>query len=304
MSLRLLQIARTSLLSQRTALEIIGQNIANVDTPGYVRQRPVLQAVPGAATSQAGGGVEVVDVQRLADELLIIQTRYQSGWLGQEQALRNTLEQVEHLFTDVTEGGVAARLEEMFDAWADLGLQPTSAAAREQVIQRAQLVAEAITGRWQGLDDLRWESDQRLQTMVGQANRLAYEVAGLNERLAASPDPSTRNDLMSQRDELVNRLSELCGAEIIRQDNDVVDVVIGGIRMVELGHVTELHTVPDPDQPGMHLVALGELTLAGELRGEMAGRLQARDDVLPQYMARLDELAATLADQVNALHTA
>ena len=69
MSLRLLNIARTSLLSHRAALEVIGQNTANVETPGYVRQRPILSSLPG-------GGVDVTDVHRLTDELLLAQKRY------------------------------------------------------------------------------------------------------------------------------------------------------------------------------------------------------------------------------------
>ena len=298
MSLRLLNIARTSLLSHRAALEIIGQNTANVETPGYVRQRPILSPLPD------GGGVEVTDVHRLTDELLLAQKRYQSGWLGQDAATSAALDQVEHIFTDVLDGGMASRIEEMFDAWADLGLSPTSAAAREQVIQRAELAAGSISERWQGLNDLRFEIDQRLGTMVEQANRLAYQIDEANRQLVSVGSPSAANDIMSQRDVLVDELSEMCGAEVIRQENGVVDVVIGGLRIVELGAVSELRLVPDPSQPGMHLIALGGITLGGELRGEMAGRLRARDDLMPDYMVRLDQLAQTLADEVNSLHTA
>jgi len=304
MSLRLLNIARTALFAHRTALEVVGQNTANVETPGYTRQRAVLASLPSAVKGQAGGGVEVVDVQRLTDELLTAQMRYQSGWLGQEQAARATLEQVEQIFTDLTEGGLSARLEEMFDAWADLGLQATSPAAREQVIQRAELAAQALTGRWSGLSELRSEIDRRLAITVEQANRLAHQLAALNEHITSTTDAATRNDLVNQRDALINQLATLCGAEAIRQDNDMLDVVIGGIRMVQRDAVTELGLVPDPAQPGLHLIALGSITLDDELRGDLAGRLQVRDELIPGYMQQLDTLARTLADEVNALHRA
>ncbi len=304
MSVRLLNIARTSLLAQRSALAIIGQNTANVETPGYVRQRPVLSALPGGAGSSGGGGVRLVDVQRLADELLIAQTRYQSGWLGQESATAEALGQVESIFTDLLDGGMSGRIEEMFDAWTDVGLEPTSAAARSQLVQRSELAASSIAARWQGLNDLRVEIDQRLSVMVEQANNLAVEIADANVRVAAAVSPSARNNLVSQRDELVNQLADLCGAEVIRQEDDVVDVVIGGLRIVELGQTTELSLVPDPGQPGMHLVQLGDITMGSALRGEMAGRLAVRDGLIPDYMAGLDTLAQTLADEVNAVHAA
>ncbi|MCD6362146.1 MAG: flagellar hook-associated protein FlgK [Armatimonadetes bacterium] len=304
MSLRLLNIARTALFTHRTALEVIGQNTANVETPGYVRQRPVLEVIPTGTGTGSAGGVRVADIQRLTDELLSAQVRRQSGWLGQEQAMRATLEQVEHLFSDLTEGGLAARIEEMFDAWADLGLQPTSPAAREQVVQRADLVARTLTGRRQGLAELRAGIDRRLDTDVAHANALAHEIAAANQHIAATTDPAARNDLMSHRDLLVDQLADLCGAEVIREGNDTVDVVIGGLRMVQMDTVTELRLIPDPAQPGMHRIALGDVELGEELRGELGGRLLARDELLPAYMQRLDTLAQSLADEINAVHSA
>lgn len=304
MSLRLLNIARTALLAHRTALEVVGQNTANVQTPGYTRQRPVLQALPSAVPGQAGGGVEVADIQRLTDSLLTAQIRYHAGWLGQEQAARATLEQVEQIFTDLAEGGLAGRLEEMFDAWGDLGLQATSVAAREQVIQRAALVAETIAARWSGLYELRAEIDQRVATTVAQVNRLAQQVTSLNKHIAGTSDAATRNDLLNQRDSVINQLASLCGAEVIPQANDMVDVLIGGLRLVQLDQITPLSLVPDPAQPGLHLIALGDITLGPELRGDLAGRLQVRDQIIPQYMEQLDALAQSLADQLNAQHRA
>lgn len=304
MSLRLINIARSALFAQRGALEVIGHNTANVETDGYMRQRPVMAAVPGAVTGEAGGGVELVDIRMLKDEFLATQIRQESGHLGQERAVRASLIQAEQVFTDVTQGGLAQRVEEMFDAWADLGLDPTSAACRSQVVERARLAAETIADRWQGLSDLRSEIDQRLRDLVGRANSIAWEIAKINEKISASQSQSGRNDLSTRRDALVLELAELTGAQTIEQPRGVVDVLIGGRRYVEGSRVTELELVDDPAQPGLHLVKLGSEVSPQGLRGEIAGRLEARDLYLPEYLSRLDTLAATLADELNALHTA
>ncbi len=304
MSLRLINIARTALMSQRAALEVIGHNTANVETEGYVRQRPVMAAIPGAVTGEAGGGVELIDIQRLRDEFLTTQIRYESGCLGEERAARASLLQVEQVFSDLSSGGLAQRIEEMFDAWADLGLDPTSAACRAQVVERSRLAAQTIAQRWQGIADLRVEIDQRLRDLVGRANALAREVAAINGKIGAAPWGSGRNDMMTRRDALISELSELCGAEVIEQENGVLDVLIGGRRYVEHARVTELQLVDDPAQPGLHLVALGDEVSPAGLRGEIAGRLQARDELIPQYLQKLDTLAQTLANEVNARHTA
>ncbi|MFW5866647.1 MAG: flagellar hook-associated protein FlgK [Armatimonadota bacterium] len=304
MSVRLINIAKSALFSQRAALEVIGHNAANVETDGYVRQRPVLGAIPAATRGDAGGGVELVDIKLLKDALLSAQIRGENGALGQERAARGSLLQVEHVFTDVTQGGLALRIEEMFDAWSDLGLDPTSATNRSQVVERSRLAADTISHRWQSLADLRQEIDLRLRDTVDRVNALARDVAQINLEIGMTASAGGRNDLETRRDGLINQLSELCGAETIDQENGVVDVLIGGRRLVEHTRATALELVPDPAQPGMHLVSLGGKVSPRGLKGEIAGRLQVRDAQIPEYMAHLDTLAQTLADEINALHSA
>ncbi len=304
MSLRLLNTAKTALFAHRAALEVIGHNTANVETEGYVRQRPVLAAIPGAVAGEAGGGVELTDIRLLCDKLLATQVRYERGNLGEDRAARASMGQVEQVFTDVAQGGLSQRIEEMFDAWAALGLAPTSAACRAQVVQRAELAATSIAERWQGLSDLRVEIDQRLRDMVDRVNSIAREVAALNEQMGVAATRGGSNDLAMRRDALIGELAELCGAEAIEQEGGVVDVLIGGRRLVEHAQVTELEFVADPAQPGLHLVSLGGETPPGGLRGEIAGRLRARDELIPRSLARLDTLAQTLADEINAQHSA
>ena len=302
MSVRLIAIAKSALFAQRAALEVVGHNVANVETAGYVRQRPVLSAIPGAVTGEAGGGVELVDIKLLKDAMLATQIRGESGTLGGERAARETLLQVEHIFTDVTQGGMALRIEEMFDAWSDLGLDPTSATCRSQVVERSRLVADTIADRWQSLADLRQEIDLRLSVTVDRANALAREVAQINLEIGSTGSISGRNDLEVRRDGLIDELAELCGAQAIEQPSGVVDVLIGGRRLVEHTRVTELELVPDPSAPGLHLVSLGGEVSPQGLRGEIAGRLQVRDAQIPAYMQHLDTLARTLADEINAIH--
>jgi len=304
MSLKLINIAKTALFAQRGALEIVGHNTANVETEGYVRQRPVLASIAGAVSGEAGGGTEIVDIQLLRDELLATQIRGERGALGQERAMRGTLTQVEQLFTDVSGGGVALRIEEMFDAWSDLGLDPTSPACRAQVVERSRIAAETISDRWRSLDNLRVQIDERLGEMVDRVNSLASEVAEINRSIASATPGSGTNDLITRREGLVSELADLCGAETVQQENGVADVIIGGRRLVEHAQVNELQLVPDPAQPGLHLVSMGGAVSPDGLRGEIAGRLQARDEMIPDYMTYLDTLAQTLADEVNALHGA
>lgn len=304
MSLRLINIARTALLTQRAALDVVGHNTANAATDGYVRQDPLLAAIPGALGAQ-GGGVELEDLRLLRDRFLAAQICYEGGNLGREQGLAEALDRVEALFSpDLGDGGLVQRLSEMFDAWAALGLDPTGAAARAQVVERAQLAAQAIAERADALSELRVECDRRLADLVERANSLALELAAINREVGAAPDPSTRNDLITRRDTLVAELAELCGAEAIPGGHDTADVLLGGRRIVQGDRVIPLELVDDPAQPGLHQVALGGQAPPDGLRGQMAGQLSARDQVIPRYLEALDSLAHVLADELNAVHTA
>lgn len=302
MSLRLLNIARTALFAHRGALEVVGHNVANAETPGYLRQRPVLHSIPGAG-GEAGGGVELARVGLLRDEMLATQLRHESGSLGRDRALRQALLQVEQLFTDLADGGLAGRIEEMFDAWADLGLDPTGAASRSQVIERSRLVADTISQRWNAISDLRGRIDHQLRDMVDRANSLACEIASINEKIGLAEATSMGHDLVLRRDALVSELAELCGAEAIEYENGSVDLLIGGRRIVQHDSVVEFRLVEDPEQPGLHLFSLDAEVSPHGLRGEIAGLIEARDDHLPKYLAHLDHLAAELADQINLQHT-
>jgi len=309
MSMRLLDIAKTALSAHRAAINIVGHNVANAQTPGYVRQRPVLQAIPGAADgslegSGIGGGVEIANVQQLRNEFLGMQLDQQTALLGEEESLLEALQRVEGLLTDLGGGGVAGALADFYDAWDDLATMPTSLAARTEVLQRGEVLCDAITKRQENLNSVRGKLDLQLSDKVEQINRLSAEVAQINEKIGAVASVAVKNDLMSQREQAVRELARLCGAEGIKQDRDIMDVVVGGQRLVQQSTVMSLEIALDPAHPGFHTVVFADNGEEIPRYGELAGMLEARDEYIVSYQSRMDELAKAIADEVNTIHQA
>lgn len=305
---RVLEMAKSTLLTQQAAIQVVGHNVANAQTDGYVRQVPVLEPIPGATKgplgSTIGNGAKLGAVKRLQNSFLAVQQDRHMALLGYESARYDILHQVETIMTETGETGLSSAVNELFTSFEQIGSDPTGIAARQETVTRANLVADILSGRRQNLQDLRTQLDDQLTGDVREANRLAREIADYNRKIGEATTDAVKNDLKGLRESAMTRLSELTGAYSIEQSNDQIDVLIGGRRMVQLSEVVELQVQLDPKNPGMHTVALGSVAEPEGLDGKIMGHIDARDGEIVSYIQRLDTLAETLADEINAAHTA
>ena len=300
------EIAKNTLLAQQVAMQVVGHNIANTHTDGYVRQVPVMQALPGALgdgnLQSVGHGATVGAVVRLQNAFANIQLNRQVALMGEAGVSEEMLAQVEAIFTEFTEIGIMDNMTRMFTAFSDIGTDPTSLAPRYEAVVRATLLADTVAGRQANLQSIRVEIDNRMAETVREANRLAHEIAELNCKVIEAANDTTINDLKSVRESAMKQLAKLTGAYFIEQPSGQIDVMIGGDRIVQSAYVTELSLKLDPANPGMRKVCLGTEEDPDGLGGELVGLQNVRDQAIPMYMAKLDVFAQTLADAVNAIH--
>ncbi len=308
MPLRALEIARTALSSYQTALEVTAQNLANIQTEGYGRRRVLLsaQSNDGGILTQSpvmgGMGVLAERIERAGDAIVEAQLRTDLGRLGLAEGRERSLLRAEALFTDLSEHGLSNALDEFFSRLQGLAAQPESMVARRGVITSAQRLTDGLVERYGDLERLRFEYDTQVETTVNEINRLAHEVALLNTRAAALGPRAGASTVLDERDRALSRLATLVGAEAKPQAGGLVDVLIGGRRLVAGATVHELGAEVDP-LTGMRQVVFGEGgPVVQGLRGELGGVLAARDADLPSYLASLDELADALRTEINAVH--
>lgn len=306
MSYAIFEIAKNTLLAQQVAMQVVGHNIANAQTDGYVRQVPVMEALHGALgdgnLQSVGHGVAVGAVIRLQNAFANIQLDRQTGLMGEASVSEEMLSQVEAIFTEFTETGIMDSMSQMFTAFSDIGTDPTSTAPRYELVVRATLLADTIAGRQANLQNIRIEIDDRIAETVREANRLATEIAELNCKITEAANDTTVNDLKSMRESAMKSLAKLTGAYFIEQPTGQIDVMIGGDRMVQSASVIELNLQLDPTNPGMRKICLGAEENPDGLGGELVGLRTVRDDSIPAYMDRLDTFAQTLADAINTIH--
>lgn len=294
--------ALSGMNAQRKVLDVTAHNIANESTPGYHRQRVDLRpiGVSSVAAVFAGqgsrvGGVDVIGVQRLVDQLAENRFLSETGAQGGTSTMRATMEAVELTFPEPSDDGLAAILDDFFGGWSDVASRPGDPATRTQLLERAQTTVDALH---RADADLRSVSDSAKGAVIDLAsdvNAIAKQVAELNKAITGSANAA--NDLSDQRDALIRQLSELAGADPRPQESGTVDVYIGGRAVVSGNFVFAL------DGAGGQLRWADDGTNVVAPPSKAASLAATINDVVPRYQTMLDGVAAQIVTQINSLHT-
>ncbi len=316
-----LNIGLSSLYASRRALELTGQNISNVTTEGYSRQRVDLQSVGGpikpalhAKYDGAGNGVMVAGVDRLRDMFLEARSLTERGTAAGLAGDRVLLGRVEAVLSEPGDAGIQKQLADFWDGWDDVANKPDSLAARSQLIERAQTLANGLNSAVDKLDAQYDATHQQLTATVLDINAVAVGVADFNRAIqSATRAGMSPNDLLDKRDVLVQRLGELAGVTVRQGEAGSVDVLLGGTALVSGTTTAALKVQGDGGTPpGSDAVAVGwadpaDPTADGPeaVTGGAAGSmLKGLNDVLPRYRGELTTIADTVRTQVDTVHNA
>ena len=303
-----LEIGRRALLTQQAVLQTIGHNIANVDTPGYSRQRVrITPTFPETnALGQFGTGVSVADVRHVRDLFLGRQFREANKELGSWTAKERTLRQIESFFNEPGDNTLGNAMNRFFDAWSDLSTNP-DATNRRALINRADELVNYFHQLARQLDDLYDAVDRDLAVVTEDINRYTAEIARLNEQIASQElAGDSANDLRDKRDLLIDQLSELIDVRTIDQPNGTATVLMGAMMLVDGNDAfpVEAEVTLEDGKTQRVLKWEGTDIALDNTNGRLAGLLEARDRIIPSYRQQLDELARTIVEQVNELHRA
>jgi flagellar hook-associated protein FlgK len=309
-----LNAATTALWTQRRALDVTGQNIANVNTEGYSRQRADMQALGGSVvpafystSTGIGAGVKVEDVVRIRDAFLEGRGHTETANVARLDALAGAYGLVEKAFREPGDTGIQSLLADMWAGWGDVANNPQDPAARGQVIQRLNTLVGGIQFSQAQLGSQWDQSRENLQVLVDDVNATAETVARLNQAIQRAVQSNLpANDLKDQRDLLVTKLAEQIGGTARPKEDGVVDVVVGGISLVAGSASTAFAVTGSLDPDTVALDPPRIVTAGGGYAvrpgGTAQGQLMVLNDVIPSHRAALDGVAADLAAAVNGLH--
>jgi len=285
--------ALSSLRTQRVAIDVAGQNIANVNTPGYVRQR---------VDMTAGIGVNVSAISRLHNGILGDRSRTESAQLQNLSIASNVVNDVEGVFPEPTTYGFQEKLDALWSSFSNVARDPNNAAARVQVLSQANAAADWLNNAAAELEDITANYSSGLANLVTTVNGYAKELSELNVAVSQSVENTqAANALLDRRGYVADQLAQLVGGSYHTNDLNQLSVTLGGgtlagpstyatLQVASAGGVTSLQWA-------------GDSTTATVTSGAANGYLTAVNTTVDSWMTTLDSVASALTTTVNAVQT-
>lgn len=334
--------AHRGLLATQNALSTVNHNITNANTAGYSRQRVDLSAAPAYAfpsrdqlsAGQIGQGPVVEQITRSRDAFLDAQYRLANGKLGTDSTASDALQQVDGILNEPSTSSINTSLQNFFDAAQDMSLHPESTASRSNYLQQAVDLVNVFQQQAVQLSDLRKNlvgdpltpssfTTSQLAINVNDINSKLADIASINQNIVSIKASGAQpNDLMDQRDKLLDDLSQLVDIKVTNYNNGQIDLSIGGQTMIKgVNQIDSLKVIQNPgpvplpdDVPALVQTVTGGVTLndgvgpeitSGKLKGiiDMGGNNPTLSTVRG-VLGQLDNLMNTITTQINNLQAA
>lgn len=301
----LLNVARDGLQAQSAGVSITGQNITNVNTPGYVRRGVILSS---RAVPKTTGGVDVQGYSRSFNRATYQRLTDERGRLSAAQSRANALAALEGAVAP-GEPSIGDRVSGFFSALSTWSGSPADTAARLDVLRGARDLATHIAGTAAALDAQQGDLATQASGVAGEINERIARIATLNTQIAeAEASGTTAADLRDQRDQLVGEVGDRIGARALEDERGQVTLYAAGVALVDGGRAASVSAGVGAGGALQVMVtpvsgAAIDVT-ASVTQGTLGGIREARDTDIPRTMATLDQFASDLAGAMNTAHSA
>ena len=298
-----MSIALSGLLSEQGALGITTNNVANANTPGYSRQRPVLiegnPVLEGSLTF--GSGVVLANVQSLRDPILELRLNDETQQHSQLDTMVSAMQQIEVMFSG-SNGDLGTQITNFFNSLQQLSGNAPSLSARQGVLSAAGNVANSFRTTVSNLRAQRSSLDLGVGQTVEQINVVTEQIAKLNQQISAIENlHQDAGTFVDQRTTLVRQLSEMVDVSVVKSDNTLTITTSSGYAIVAGDRSFAVTNQLDPSGV-QHIFSHGADITAKITGGSLAGVLAVRDQKIPALLADLDTLAGGLATAINSAH--
>ncbi|MCC5855617.1 MAG: flagellar hook-associated protein FlgK [Idiomarina sp.] len=306
MSFDLLKVGSNAAQGHQQSLLVTGNNIANVNTPGYVRERTIYKEAP------VGPGISRVEMERMLDKFTQRQYWADTSRYGYTSAFLNESSKIDSMLGN-SDTSVSAAITKFFNMLQDLNDDPSSIAQRQLVLGQANATISQTKDMNNYLQNQERQFNQQLELTVEKTNSLLVSISEINKQLDLIPKNATggeRHTLLNQRDEKIRELSQYLNVSVLEDPNGRlrVNLATGQALVLEDGtyNLMALKGDPDPDRP--ELVAMiraggNDVTQSineMQVGGTLGGLLAYRAEVLEPTQMKLGQLALGFADAINS----
>ena len=306
-----IQIANNALIAGQLGLQVTGNNIANANTPGYIRQRLALTPAPTQKYGNLllGLGVQVEGVVQVIDKFLDERMRNATSDLVNGETQANTYNQLESLIGELGDNDLSTSLTSFFGALHDVLNQPESASVRNVAVQAGRALTEDIRRLDSRVTTLHQDVNQQIIGTADEINDLLSQIADLNLKIVSaeggSVSPSDAVGLRDQRAIAMGKLAEITDIRTIEQPTGDVTIFSGGEFLVNLGIHRTVEVVNDSVNglpvAEIQIQEIGTPLTAGG--GKLAGLIASRDEILGSFLNGLDEFTRALTFEFNRVYS-
>jgi flagellar hook-associated protein 1 len=315
-----LNIALSALQAEQASLDTTSHNISNANTAGYTRQVSNLVANPGLGAlsvwgmiipGQTGQGVQVQSITRMRDQFNDNNLRANYATQGEADVRQTTWQNIESALPDPGDNGLQSAMSTFWSSVQAVSTNPEDSGSRQALAQSVQALGQAFQNASSALTQQRADVDAQANSMVGTINATAGQIATLNSSIskleAVGQNP---NDLLDQRDQLIDQLSALGNTQVTIGSNGTATVTLGGVLVVDpstsngLPATAVTRATFNPGYGGAGSTVAGGLT-GGQLKGLLDAYTTTLDpSVAGSIPNKLDQLAISLHDALNTQNEA
>lgn len=333
----MLNMSQQSIANNQTALTVVSNNIANMNNSSYSKQTVKFSAIPAYDTYnwcssigslQIGHGAEITGIMRNREQWLDNYFRDQSTSMGYYSQIGTMTNNIENLMNkELSSTGLQKTLSDFFSASQALTAEPNNNAYRIAFIEAAQDVADQLNSMSSTLNAQREQAvgkvgdpdsfeDSTIKMTTDSLNEKLSKLAEINGKIAQSfASGSASNDLLDQRDALLDELSGMMPLTITTNQNLTVNVIIGDKTVVKGGEQRlffEAVQTADDDNPvqinlkdkdgNIKINNANEYITSGSLKGLLdiggVGELSYKS-----VLSEIDKIAKAFADEMNKIQT-
>lgn len=303
----ILGIGTSALSAFRRSLTTVGQNIANVNTPGYSRQSVTLTARDPnfIGVGYLGNGVQVSSIERSYNEFLDAQSRTAGSAAARYSTLSGFSSRIDNLLADPS-SSLSTGLNSFYSAMQNFATDPSSSAARGAVVAETENLIQRFQSLDRSLSQIAQESSNAIGESVTEINELASAIATLNDRIVSAGTNVPANDLLDQRSQLIRDLAELVDVTVVDESAGGVSLFIGNGQTLVIGDESyQLATRPSEFDPTKTEVVYrglsGDSPIGDILNGGRIGALfEFESSVLAPTRRALGATAAGFVSSLNA----
>jgi flagellar hook-associated protein 1 FlgK len=299
--------------ADQEALNVVANNVANANTPGYTQQTPNWTENSAIYVNGIQMGDGVSESGSTSQRNLVLEARLdQQQQLASASGTRLTaLNDIQALFTPDSgstsgaAGDIGNDITSFFDSFSSLQSEPTNSALQQQVISSASTLSGDISSAAASLNAQRSALDVQVSSMAGQVNSLTSSIAQLNQQILAASPGADAGTLEDQRQLDITQLSQMVGINQVQTENNGLSITTtSGQLLVSAGSSFQMTTGMVNGSTDFFVngndITSG-LTAGG---GQLGGYLAARDQDIPNALNALDHLAYNISIAVNAQNNA